>query len=727
MPDYYAHSKNQNQVRQGLLEHLRAVADAACSFAAPFSATELAYYAGIWHDIGKFHPDFQAYLLRAEAEPEKKQRGPDHKAAGVRLALEQRVDPLMLALQGHHGGLHNLTDMKRWFNEKRGATEEAIAVARMLIPDLVPRTLLGFPPYTKNERSTEFFLRMLFSTLVDADFLDTEVHFSADRTAQRKTVVSVGELIQRFEASQNQRLATAPDTPVNRIRAEIYHACLRAAEQPTGFFRLQVPTGGGKTLSGMGFALHHAQVHSLQRVIVAVPYLTITQQTTAVYRAIFDCADDLHSPILEHHSAAGERADEEDDYQAEEIWRRLAAENWDAPIIVTTTVQLFESMFARSTSRCRKLHRLAGSVIILDEAQTLPVHLLDPILDGLQELCTHYGASVVLSTATQPTYEAVSIFDRVQAQAIVPEPARYFTALKRVTYDWRTNTPLSWQTVAEMLRAETQVLCVVNTKQSALDLLDALGDPDALHLSTLLCGAHRKQVIEEVKRRLRSGAPCRLVTTQVVEAGVDLDFPVVMRALAPLDSIIQAAGRANREGRLLRGRVIIFQPEAGKLPGKDYERATAITRKMLDLGFIDLDDPIVTQRYFAELYAINDTDRKHIQDARRKLDYPETARLFRMIEDDTMSVVVPFGDDDSRTAIEAWWQAVETRRGNLREIMRQLQPYTVSLYRYQAQKYVQQGWIQVSALLPDLGYWMGRYDAVRGLVAEDMRADYLIL
>ncbi|MBE2268354.1 MAG: CRISPR-associated endonuclease Cas3'' [Anaerolinea sp.] len=726
MPDYYAHSKNQNQVRQGLLEHLRAVADAACSFAAPFSATELAYYAGIWHDIGKFHPDFQAYLLRAEAEPEKKQRGPDHKAAGVRLALEQRVDPLMLALQGHHGGLHNLTDMKRWFNEKRGATEEAIAVARMLIPDLVPRTLLGFPPYTKNERSTEFFLRMLFSTLVDADFLDTENHFAVEAAAQRGTDSSIDELWRRFEANQELRLRTAEDTPVNRIRAEIYRACLDAAVLPPGFFRLPVPTGGGKTISGMAFGLRHAQLHGLQRIIVAVPYLTITQQTTGVYRGIFDGADDLHSPVLEHHSAAGESKADEDEYDTGEIWRRLAAENWDAPIIVTTTVQLFESMFANSTSRCRKLHRLAGSVIVLDEAQTLPIHLLDPILDGLQELCTNYGASVVLSTATQPAYEAVPIFNRVQAREIVPDPARYFAALKRVNYDWRLDAPLSWSAVAEMLRAETQVLCVVNTKQSALDLLTALDDPNALHLSTLLCGAHRTQVIAEVKRRLRAGEPCRLVTTQVVEAGVDLDFPVVMRALAPLDSIIQAAGRANREGRLERGRVIVFQPEEGKLPGKDYERATIITRKVLGMGFTDLDDPAVTREYFAQLYAVNETDRKQVQDARKGLDYPETAKRFRMIEDDTLSVVAPFGNEDDRTQVEALWQAVEGRWGNMRQVMRQLQPYTVSVYRYQAQKYEQKGWIQMSAVLPDLGYWLGRYDSVCGLVAGDMRADNLI-
>lgn len=726
MTTYIAHSKNLNGQRQDLLDHLRAVAADTRDYVAPFGGGALGYHLGLWHDIGKFNPAFQDYLRQAEAEPNKKHRGPDHKAAGVRIAQEQKLGPLTLLIQGHHGGLRNRDDLLRWFGEKRSATDGAILTANMLIPDLLPERLLDFPAYARTDQHAEFFLRMLFSALVDADFLDTERHFAPDQATVRGCEVTLEQLWERFAEDQS-KLTTQPDSLVNRIRNEIYDACIGAAWLPPGFFRLQVPTGGGKTRSAMAFALRHAQANGLRRVIVAVPYLTITQQTTSVYLSIFDRQEDAHSPVLEHHSAAGEHAAESDEFDEAESWRRLAAENWDAPIIVTTTVQLFESLFANSTSRCRKLHRLAGSVIILDEAQTLPIPLLDPILDGLQELCAHYGATVVLSTATQPTYEALSIFDRVDARDIVPEPARYFQALKRVEYDWRIDLPMSWASVAEQMRAETQVLCIVNTKQSALDLLDALGDPDALHLSTLLCGRHRSQVIAEVKRRLRAGEPCRLVTTQVVEAGVDLDFPLVMRALAPLDSVVQAAGRANREGRLARGRVVVFQPEAGKLPGKDYERATLITRKVLGMGYTDLDDPAATAEYFRQLYRVEATDRKGIQALRRTLDYPEVARNFRMIDDDTQTVIVPYGAANDRQRIDAIWETIETHRGNLRSLMRQVQPFTVSLYRRQAQKYERQGWIQPSTAVPDLGLWVGKYDAVRGLTVQDLRADDLIV
>ena len=496
MTSYWAHSKNSRGRRQSMEEHLYAVAQDASAFARPFGGSELAHLLGLWHDVGKYHTAFQDYLRQAEENPRSVRRGPDHKAAGARIAKEYKLDPLMLVLQGHHGGLHDRHEMMDWFKRHQDPTGAAIDVARRQIPHLLPQAVLRLPPYVYSgkEHGLEFFLRMLFSTLVDADFLDTERHFSPDAADRRGGHPSIGALWQRFEESI-AAFSAAPASPVNQVRAEIYAACIDAALQPPGFFRLSVPTGGGKTISGMGFALRHALAHGPQRVIVAVPYLTITQQTTDVYRRIFERSADTVSPVLEHHSAAGESFQDGDEYDPAEVRRRLAAENWDAPIVVTTTVQLFESLFANGTSRCRKLHRLAGSVIVLDEAQTLPAHLLDPILDALQELCTNYSASVVLSTATQPAYEAVPIFARVQAQEIVPEPARYFAALKRVRYEWRQDVPVTWPEVADLMRREQQVLCIVNTKQDALDLLDALDDPDALHLSTLLCGRHRREVI----------------------------------------------------------------------------------------------------------------------------------------------------------------------------------------------------------------------------------------
>lgn len=725
MAEYIAHSRNRLNQRQSLMEHMRAVADMAREFADPFGGGQIAKYLGLWHDLGKFHPSFQQYLFDAEANPKRHARGPDHKAAGALVALQQRLDPLMLVLQGHHGGLRNRADLKQWIGERRAAAEDALRTATSEVEELYPLVPLALPAFAQTPRALEFYLRMLFSALVDADFLDTERHFTPEENRRRAQGPDIGALWQRFDADHERM--SRPDTSVNRARAEIYNACLSAAENPPGMFRLCVPTGGGKTLSGMAFALRHALRNNQKRVIAAVPFLTITQQTAGIYRFIFENPDDRVPAVLEHHSAAGDRVSESDEYDITDAWRRLAAQNWDAPVIVTTTVQLFESLFANGTSRCRKLHRLANSVIILDEAQTLPPKLLDPILDGLQELVAHYGATVVLSTATQPAYEAVPIFSRTSAQDIIPVPEQYFRRLQRVEYEWRTEPAATWPTVAEWLRSERQVLCIVNTKQNALDLLAALNDPGALHLSTLLCGAHRTAVIQEVKRRLETGEPCRIVTTQVVEAGVDLDFPIVLRAMAPMDSIIQAAGRANREGRLAMGHVVIFQPQEAGIPGPEYRRAIGITKKLLTEGLSDLHNPETTRRYFSELFATEDTDVKRIQESRSRLDFPQVAQDFRLIEDETMAVVVRYGKPDRQAEVEKLWQAVESRRGNIRTIMQSLQPNLVSLYDRQARKYVKEKWIQPSATLERFGLWLGDYDPVLGLTARDKSADSLII
>jgi CRISPR-associated endonuclease/helicase Cas3 len=450
------------------------------------------------------------------------------------------------------------------------------------------------------------FLRLLFSALVDADFLDTERHFKGEVQAARASSITVKGLWPVVKAKQDALIASSDGSAVNLVRAAVYRHCLEAAEGAPGFYKLTVPTGGGKTRSGMAFALRHAQNHGLERVIVAVPFISITEQAASVYRELFGSVGDR--AVLEHHSMAEwVDEDEEGDFHSGPVWDRLAAENWDAPVIVTTTVQLFESLFSNRTSRTRKLHRLARSVIILDEAQALPSRLLTPILHALRQLVEHCGATVVLSTATQPAFDAIPVFREVEAVEIVPEPARFFEALQRVDYEWRTDGPLSVADAAALLHEQPSGLAVLNTKKDALRLLDAidnlsrrvetwqddwvqrlaaaLGEATALHLSTLLCGAHRRDVLTEIKRRLDTGLPCHVVSTQVIEAGVDLDFPFVMRALAPLDSIIQAAGRCNREGRLpQKGRVVVFEPEGGGIPHGAYRTGADVSRSLLRGG-----------------------------------------------------------------------------------------------------------------------------------------------
>jgi CRISPR-associated endonuclease/helicase Cas3 len=727
-----AHSRNLLGERHDLVAHLRAVAARATEFGAAFGSPDPAYWLGLWHDVGKFHADFQTYLDACDAHPAGRGRGPDHKAAGVLLAL-QWAPPLALLVQGHHGGLHSREEFKQWLQplQQGAAARAALERARAAMADLEPTARVPLPGHVERDFvAADLYLRLLFSALVDADYLDTEQHFAPEQAARRRPGASAPRLWERLAADQAARFGL-PSDPLGAARHEIYQDCVAAAEQPSGLFRLTVPTGGGKTRSALAFALRHALRHGHERVIVAVPFLTITEQTAQVYRDIFGDGSADQPVVLEHHSGALGDSGEGDDFLPARVWARLAAENWDAPVIVTTTVQLFESLFGRRTSTSRKVHRLARSVIILDEAQSLPTDLLEPILDALRELCTHYGTTVVLSTATQPAFEAIAPFKVLDATEIVRAPARHFAALRRVQYEWRTESAVTWEEVAGWMRAEPRALAVVNTKRDALALLDALRDPDALHLSTLLCGAHRREVIAAVRARLATGAPCRLVATQVVEAGVDLDFPLVLRALGPLDGIIQAAGRCNREARLPEnGRVIVFRPAAGGLPLGYYQKATGITEELVAAGPLDLDDPATSRAYFQRLYGTRDPDPHSIQRLRGELLFPEVARSFRMIDDaDTLTVVVPYGTLEQQTQVGTW--LAELRQGDPRRgaygrgVLRALQPYMVTVRKREAARHEQRGLL--APVTEGVGEWQGRYDRVRGLVPEDRDADTFVI
>lgn len=723
----YAHSRNGQGQRHDLVEHLLGVAQRTASFASSLGAAELGYRVGLWHDVGKFSQAFQDYLRDCDREPGRLRHGPDHKAAGARLAA-QHLPPAALLIQGHHGGLRSPPHCQGWLAERDtdSAVEEALNAARAALPGLDLDGVPPLPDHLTDPRSCELFLRLLFSALVDADFLDTEAHYHPQRATARGTAPTLDMLWRLFERDQ-ARFAQPESGPVNRTRHAIYEACLAAAERSPGLFRLTVPTGGGKTRSALAFALRHALRHGQQRVIVAVPFISITEQTADVYRGIFEAADTEQPVVLEHHSGVeADAADEveEGDFRRSQVWSRLAAENWDAPIIVTTTVQLFESLFAHRPGRCRKVHRLAKSVIILDEAQALPPPLLQPILDALTQLTQHYSTTVVLSTATQPAFESIPAVAKLAPREIVPDPARHFETLRRVDYEWKLEPKLAWPEVAALLREERQGLAVVNTKKDALTLLNALDDPEALHLSTLLCGAHRRAVLAEVHRRLQAGLPCHLFSTQVIEAGVDLDFPVVLRALGPLDGIIQAAGRCNREGKLKRGRVIVFYPAEGGLPPGPYTTATGITRTLLGSGNLDPDDLDTGHTYFQRLFPVTDTDAKEIQECRDSLNYPEVAKRFRMIDDATESVVITsYGDRQERVR-----ETLEQLRGGdpqARRLRGELQPYLVTLYTRQASRYRQQGLI--SEVSPGLGEWHGTYDLVRGLTGEGPDPNILVV
>lgn len=707
---------------------MRNVAELALDLADPFGGGDLAFLAGLWHDVGKADPKWQERLIECE-RGDRKRVGLDHKCAGVLLAEESGGFAALagLLIHAHHGGLKRQhEDFEPWLGEKRRlpGPNKALEALREEMPDLLEHDALVPPRSFEDGRDAEFFLRLVYSALVDADSLDTEAHGLGGKPTARGSTATLAVLQRRYEAFLEKQ-PPVTDNRVNRVRGEVHDACLRAASRRRGVFRLTVPTGGGKTRSAMAFAIKHGIEHDLRRVIVAVPFTTVTEQTAHVYRGIFENGYPAAGPVvLEHHSAAiegvGEGRDGEDSFAPGAVWRRLAAENWDAPIVVTTTVQLFESLFSNRRGKTRKLHNLAGSVIILDEAQALPAGLLSPILDGLRQLTENYGASVVLSTATQPAFECIREFRDVAAREIIPESVyvRHFETLSRVEYEWRTSGPHQWSEVAEWMRGERSVLAVVNTKRHAMELLDALSDPDALHLSTLLCGAHRRDVMREIKGRLESGYACRVVSTQVVEAGVDLDFATVFRAEGPLDAIIQAAGRCNREGRLEGlGRMVVFRSPDDASPPGVYRSGRNIVRMMQKLPGFDLNNPATVRRYFeflSDLAVVS--DEKGIQRLRKTLDFPAVADRFRMIPDDSYDVVVDYPASNAR-GIEVMVEQLRTRVRPARDIMRELQPYTVSLHSGEAERLRERGLIE--EIMPRLGRWHGDYDHLRGITEAD--------
>jgi CRISPR-associated endonuclease/helicase Cas3 len=740
----YRPLKNEAGVYHDLEDHLREVAELAHGFAQLFDPGNLAYYLGLWHDLGKFHPDWQAYLQNVEQGKVKK-GGPDHKAAGAKLAADLRLGLLAPIIRAHHGGLCNEAEFAGWLAEKSPRVSSTLDLAKHTLPDLLPPTLPSLPSFltqpglTRTEKlhRLEFFTRMLFSALVDADFLSTERHLNTQQTDMRAAPLNLAELWRRFDLNQTRLVGAAPDTLVNRLRQAMYAECLAHVHDAPGLFRLTMPTGGGKTRAALAFALQHALHHGQQRIIIAVPFTTITTQTAAICRAIFDTPGDRHTAVLEHYSTAEWHTADPEDSDPETAWLRLASENWDAPIIVTTTVQLFESLFSHRTSTCRKLHRLANSVIILDEVQALPTHVLDPILAGISELAQHYGSTIVLSTATQPTFDLLKPFHNLPATNLIADPAPYFHQLSRVTYD-RSHLaePLAWADLAQRIESEVQVLVIVNTKQDALDLVKLLPDVShRFHLSTALCGAHRKAVLDSVRDRLSTNQACWLVTTQLVEAGVDIDFPLVWRALAPLESIVQAAGRCNREGRLDQpGRVMIFRSEGDHLPPGAYTRATGQARTTLsEHPETRPDDLALLEIYFTQLYDLygqDGTDREQIQAFRESRAFRTVSERFRLINDDTISVIVPYGDARQQTEIDALCQRLRLPWEPHRMILRQLQPFMVNLYLHQAQRFQQ--WLDPidprnPTRFESLRRWTARYDATYGLVGADLPIDNLIV
>jgi CRISPR-associated endonuclease/helicase Cas3 len=690
---HYAHTLENEppECWEPLEKHLDNVAKMASQFAAKFGAAEWGQLTGLWHDLGKYSKAFQAYLHKEngfEGHLEQYTGRVDHSTAGAQLANEE-VRPwgrmLAYVIAGHHGGLTDATGGRSSLDGRLRKSVEAIDAA----PDEILGTatdlnLSTLSIDTSDEKRAAFqlalFTRMIFSCLVDADFLATEAFMDPTKSAQRP---KAGDQLREMQMALDKELEgladQAADNEVGRRRQDVVAACRAATKQEPGLFTLTVPTGGGKTLASLAFAIGHAQRHGMVRVIYAIPFTSIIEQTAEVFRGVFDrLGNDL---VVEHHSNV------DPDAKHETVRSRLASENWDAPLVVTTNVQLFESLFASRTSRCRKLHNLAGSVIVLDEAQSLPVELLRPCLAVLRELAADYHCSIVLCTATQPAFGCRDDFPigLTDVREIMPEPEQLYRQMKRVVV--KSLGPVTDGDLVERFAEECSFLAIVNTKPHAARLFGSLqektGSTEGLfHLSTYLCGKHRAERIETIRQRLKGGKPCRVVSTQLIEAGVDVDFPVVFRAMTGIDSIAQAAGRCNREGRCESANVWVFEPTDVKLRG--YLASVASSAQEVAPDFKDLLDPAAVASYFELHYwkqaGDNYWDSHRVMDCfptpaqRFALDFRTAAERFRMIEDATRPVFVPYGMEGQKLT-----EQLRTD-GPSRWLLRRLQRYTVGVY-----------------------------------------------
>ncbi|PDO10535.1 MAG: hypothetical protein BLM47_06580 [Candidatus Reconcilbacillus cellulovorans] len=696
---FYAHRTDRPDKSdwQLLRDHLRRVAELSGSFADAFGAREWGEAVGLLHDLGKYSAAFQK---RLEGSSERV----DHSTAGAQVLATRWRGPLgrlaAYVVAGHHAGLPD-------FGTEAG--EESCLARRLTKPvepfdagfsEIAvppPPTQIPIQPGISPGLQFSMFVRMLFSCLVDADSLDTEAFCDPERAAVRASRPSghaaIAGLLEKYEAYMRERFSHIR-FDIDRLRRELLQECLEQADDRPGLWTLTMPTGSGKTLTSLGFALRHAAANGLARIIYVIPYTSIIEQTAAVFRDIFGA-----DHVLEHHSNLREERDESDEGPAD-LRMRLAEENWDAPIVVTTNVQFFESLFSNRRSKCRKLHNIARSVVILDEAQMLNGGYYRPCLYALEELVRNYRCSVVLCTATQPKIAGL-LPESVRARELTRDVDKRYDQFRRVRVESLGRKTL--EDVARLLIRHEQALCIVNTRNRArllyeklLDLAGERGFGSMFHLSARMCAEHRSRRIAEIRRLLDEGKPCLVVSTQLIEAGVDVDFPVVYRELAGLDSIAQAAGRCNRNGRLPTATAYVFEPDKGLPPGW-FSLTASVALNVLERHADDPLSPKAVSDYFEELFAYQTAgvrdrlDEKGILDMlaerAREAAFPfeRVSREFRLIETEAKPVLIPF-DRTACEAIDALRSGVYSRR-----LLRRLQPYVVQIYSKEFEAFRESG------------------------------------
>jgi CRISPR-associated endonuclease/helicase Cas3 len=745
---YFAHTVDGGLDKgQYLAEHLVNVADGAEQRAAAAmpdrtGVAKAAKIAGLLHDIGKYRDGFIDYLKGLKV-PEAERY---HKQAGAAWAEQLELGPVVTSILGHHGGMpdnHEVDDSLDTLAGRQAADkirDRAIADCPLLgeIKAGLPNEFDDF-----GTLGEELLTRLLFSCLVDADWEDTGRHeqkAKGFRPDPMPPTLDAEVWLSKVVLHIAEKAAGSTQELLAKAREDVRKSCLQVAEHPPGLFSLTVPTGGGKTLSGLAFALAHAKANRLRRIIYVVPYLSILDQNAMVIRKALGTTDD-DLAIFEHHSLAdpGQPSgpgtprinDDTEETRIEAVARR--AENWDAPVVITTNVMFFESLFSNQPRRCRKLHNIARSVIFLDECQNIPPELLAPTSAMLKQLVEVLGCSVVLATATQPALDHPDLKESAltNVHEIIPKGLDLFARLKRVRIEWpKIGEKTSWQSIASRMCAVTASLCIVNSRLGARELFAEIKEKQpegAFHLSTSMCPAHRKSVLDEVRRRLDAGLRCRLVSTQLIEAGVDVDFPLVFREMAPFDSIIQAAGRCNREAKLIGagGLVVVFRSAAAAEKPRRYfpnDNWYKGGRDVVEAAFLrngrepEVDDPEAIREYFQRVYRVGNLDKHKIGSLRNDLQFRKVASLYRLIDDAGIPVVVPTWIEHE-SEIESMIESFRATRSGFRA----LAPFQVNL--------------RCDAANPPTGVceektglfvWRGVYDPDTGWSGEDDHTRWVV-
>jgi len=677
---FIAHT-NDTGKEQSLSEHLNNVAKRTAEYAAVFQSADIGYLIGLLHDIGKYSEAFQRRIRGSEERT-------DHSSAGAQWLDQSKANKLLSSIAGyiilgHHSGLPD-------FGSDGDSAEEPTLKGRLKkkIDDFSSFRKEITPEYNLNisslnrlcksanayDFSFQFFVRMLYSCLVDADFLDTEEFVTGGTRARcNEDFETMRKALYHITDSFRDKQGL-----INEKRREILLRCEEFGKKDKGLYSLTVPTGGGKTLSSMAFALEQIHAHKMKRIIYVIPYSSIIEQTAAVFKNIFG-----EDKVLEHQYNYEYEYDENMRLSDKQKMLKLASENWDMPIVVTTNVQFFESLFANKSSRCRKLHNLADSVIVFDEVQMFPYHFLLPCLYAVRELVKNYGVTALFCSATQPDFSRY--LKEIEIKEITEDPAGLNTLFKRV----RINKLgiLTDAVLLDEIKRHTRVLVIVNSRKKAYKLYQLLKDDDTYYLSTLLTPEDRKKSIQEIKRKLREGGACRVISTQLIEAGVDIDFPVVFREAAGVDSVIQSAGRCNREGKLALGEVNVYEPEE-KISFRNAHLFRSVQiGGMIMKEYDDIISPEAVKRYFDVAYEASNLDVsdmigcfvKRKGELLLQYDFRQAAERFRLIDSDQMSIVI--SSEDNKEVIKRLKYA-RFPSG----LLRKLQQSTVSVYRYEFDK-----------------------------------------